>query len=132
MLKTSKRLAASAGVIALAATGLTVGVAASADAATCYGGAVGFKKQALAKTAPTSGWFKTTSRCGDINVKIAQIPNNLLYRNVKVCFENGGCQSTFKRARVNQWTVIATNVKDGTNFRLSFDTPEVVVGQYAS
>jgi hypothetical protein len=132
MLNTPKRLAASAGAVLLAATGLTLGVQASADAATCYGGAVGFKKAQGAKYVPTTGWYKTSSRCSDINVKIARVPANLLARNVKVCFQNGGCQSAYKRAKVNEWTVIATNVKDGTTFRLAFDTASPVVGQYAA
>jgi hypothetical protein len=132
MLKIHKRLAAGAGVALLAATGLTVGVAASADAATCYGGAESFKKQPDAKYAPTSGWYKTTSRCNDINIKIGRYPENLASRNVKVCFQNGGCQSADKRARVDEWTVIATDVKDGTTFRFQFDTNVGVIGHYAA
>jgi hypothetical protein len=133
MLNTPKRLAASAGAVLLAATGLTLGVQASADAATCYGGAEPFKKRPSAKYQPSSGWYKTTSRCNDINIKIGRYPENLVSRNVKVCFENGGCQSAYKRAKVEEWTVIATDVKDGTTFRFQFDTTSTgVIGHWAA
>jgi hypothetical protein len=132
MLNTPKRLAVSAGVVLLAATGLTLGVQASADAATCYGGAVSFKKKPNAKYDPPSGWYKTTSRCNDINIKIGRYPENLLARDVKVCFENGGCQSAYKRAKVDEWTVIATDVKDGTTFRFQFETTSGVIGHWAA
>lgn len=128
----SKRWAATTGAVLLAATGLTVGVGQTASAATCYGGAEPFKRPPQAKYSPTTGWYKTTSRCNDINIKIARIPDNLLARQVRVCFENGGCQSVYKRAKVNEWTVIATDVKDGTTFRFQFETADGVVGHWAA
>ena len=131
MLKTTKRLAASAGVVVLAATGLTLGVSASADAATCYGGAGSFKKANNAKYVPTTGWYKTTSRCSDINIQVAR-EGLLKGRNVKVCFQNGGCQSAYKLARAGEWTVIATDVKDGTTFRFQFETASPAVGRWAA
>jgi hypothetical protein len=93
MLKTPTRLAAGAGAVLLGATGLTLGFNDSASAATCYGGAVKFKKAQGAKYVPTSGWYKTTSRCTDINIWIEPQPN-LKGRSVKVCFEKTGCQPT--------------------------------------
>ncbi|MEU4606969.1 hypothetical protein AB0F43_28640 [Kribbella sp. NPDC023972] len=128
---TSKRLLASAGAVLLAATGLTIGVDQSASAATCYGGAETFKKAEGAKYVPGSGWYKTTSRCNDINIKVAR-EGMSRGRNVRVCFENGGCQSAYKLATVNEWTVIATNVKDGTTFRFQFETAPSAAGAWAA
>jgi len=131
MLKTPKRLAAGAGAALLAATGLTLGVSASADAATCYGGAETFKKPDNAKYAPTSGWYKTTNRCNDINIQVAR-EGLSKGRNVKVCFQNGGCQSAYKLAKANEWTVIATDVKDGTTFRFQFESAKGAAGKWAA
>jgi len=129
-MRTPKRTLASAGAILLAATGLTLGVNASADAATCYGGAATFTKESGLRYAPTDAWFKTTSRCKDINVKLRRDP---VFRGeyVKVCFRNAGCQPSFKYAENDVWTVIATDVKDGTSFRLVFDTDRIVSGHWA-
>jgi hypothetical protein len=128
---TSKRLLASTGVVLLAATGLTIGVDQSASAATCYGGAETFKKATNARYVPSSGWFKTTSRCNDVNIKVAR-EGISRGRMVKVCFENGGCQSAYKLAAANEWTVIATNVKDGTTFRFEFETAPSAAGAWAA
>jgi hypothetical protein len=130
MLRT-KRMLASAGAVLLAATGLTVGVGQTATAATCYGGAESFKKANNAKYVPATGWFRTTSRCNDININVAR-EGTLRGRMVKVCFENGGCQSAYKLATANTWTVIATDVKDGTTFRFQFETAPAAAGLWAA
>ncbi|UUU31394.1 hypothetical protein JIX56_16610 [Streptomyces sp. CA-210063] len=56
---------------------------------------------------------------------------------MKVCFykSNGKlnyCQSTFKLAKKGKWTVIATDVKDGVKFKLSFTTSARAVGKVAA
>lgn len=89
---TSKRLLAGAGVALLVAAGFTVGMSRSADAATCYGGEVAFKKDPLVKAVPASGWFRTSSRCRDINVRIRENPAGLKGRNVMVCFETAAAR----------------------------------------
>lgn len=128
---TTKRLIASMGAVLLATAGLTVGAGQTASAATCYGGAETFKKATNAKYAPTSGWFKTTSRCNDINLMVAR-EGQLKGRNVRVCFENGGCQSAYTLAERDEWTVIATDVKDGTTFRFQFETATAAAGKWAA
>ena len=126
-----KRWAATTGAVLLAATGLTVGVGQTASAATCYGGAESFKKPEHARYAPTSGWFTKTSRCNDINIMLAR-EGQSAGRDVRVCFQNGGCQSAYKVVKFNEWTVIATDVKDGTTFRFQFEIATAAAGKWAA
>lgn len=85
----------------------------SAEASTCYGGQEIFYKP---RGTHYSQYFTTSSKCADINLKVAwDEPNRL----VKVCFVNGGCQSSYKLA-TEDWTEITTNVKDGTKYRFYF------------
>ncbi|MDQ0685808.1 hypothetical protein QF032_004800 [Streptomyces achromogenes] len=104
----------------LASAGVLAG-GTPASAATCYDGATYFSGES--RYHPSSGTYTTTSRCNDINVKIA----NLLitpYRNVKVCFYPSSspsyCQSNYTRVD-SDWTVVATDVRDGTRYRLLFE-----------
>jgi len=129
--KTPKKLLASAGAVLLAGVGLTVGVGGSAGAATCYGGAVKFTKPEKARYAPEDTWFKTTNRCNDINLKLDGA-RSLPGRSVKVCFRGAPCQTGYTYARPGSWTVIATNVKDGTQFKFLFEKSQLATGSYAS
>ncbi|MFJ4776575.1 hypothetical protein [Streptomyces sp. NPDC088762] len=107
---------------ALTATGVTPAVAAertpaATAVASCYGGAVYF--DAVLGAWPRNGkdWAYTTSRCADINVK----PNKGSWASV--CFKATATCNGRTWAAAGQWTVVATNVKDGTGFYLAFQTP---------
>ncbi|WLW52765.1 hypothetical protein [Streptomyces sp. YU58] len=127
MKTTTKRLAAVTGGLVLAAGALTVGTASNAAAATCYGGAT---SETFAMGSDEAehrfGPYTTTSRCNDINLRITSWGNaNPLM--VRVCFypTSGGssCNSwkQFTKSDLNEWRVIATDVKDGTKYRVSMD-----------
>ncbi|WP_415949702.1 hypothetical protein [Streptomyces sp. KLOTTS4A1] len=128
MKTTVKRVAAATGGLVLAAGALTVGTATTAQAATCYGGA-SYKSFALGSDEAEHrfGPYYTSSRCNDINLKITSWGNaSPLY--VRVCFypTSGGsyCNSWkkfYKSSSLNNWRVIATDVRDGTKFRVSMD-----------
>lgn len=86
--------------------------AARSDAAVmaCYDSQKSFTKPSGGQVWPTSGWLTTTSACGDINIKLNTAAD------VRVCFRaTNACNST-KWAEVGKWTVVATNVKDNTQF----------------
>jgi hypothetical protein len=102
---------------------------ATAAAVTCFGGAASFTKPAGVAQAPQGPgvFFRTSSRCRDINIR----PNN--GTSARVCFEATGCQLVRVPAPALQWTVIATNVRDGALFRIDFGNVNVrVTGQYAA
>lgn len=131
MLKNGKqRIAAVIGGLVLGASGLAVTAstvtADSAQAATCYGGAEYFYKRSGVHSIPNgSGWWKTTSRCNDINLKPASWVSS--GRNVKVCFNpssgNVYCQRQYTYVPAGSgWKVIASNVGDGTKYRFQFQT----------
>lgn len=68
---------------------------------------------------PSSGYFKTTSRCQDINLS-----GNPWYdqnvRAIKVCFKTAGCQDRWTNVADSSWYEIATNVKDNTEYYFKF------------
>ncbi|WP_200304117.1 hypothetical protein [Streptomyces adelaidensis] len=123
-----KRLTAVAGGLVLTAGALTVGTATTASAATCKGGAVAKTfNMGQDEAEHRFGPYTTTSRCNDINLRITTWGNaNPLM--VRVCFHpsSGGtsCNSwkEFTRANaLNEWRVIATDVRDGTSYSVSMD-----------
>ena len=85
--------------------------------ATCYGGAV---RSYFA----TGGWggqagpYRTTSRCGDINVRNAS-PFSTQACVIFIDRTNNCNYWTYLPAN-SAWTVVATNVRDGVNFRVRF------------
>ncbi|MEU5655355.1 hypothetical protein ABZ802_07050 [Streptomyces sp. NPDC047737] len=127
MRKTTQRLTAVAGGLAMAAGALTVGAASPAAAATCYGGAVSKTfSMGTDQAEHRFGPYTTTSRCSDINLKFTSWGNaDPLY--VRVCFHpsSGGtsCNSwkEFHSGDLNEWRVIADDVKDGTRYSVSMD-----------
>ncbi|MEU4979315.1 hypothetical protein [Streptomyces sp. NPDC021969] len=127
MKKTAKRLTAVTGGLVMAAGALTVGTASNAQAATCYGGASHQTfNMGTDEAEHRFGPYYTTSRCNDINLKLTSWGNaNPLF--VRVCFypTSGGvsCNSwkEFDKSDLNDWRVIATDVKDGTKYRVSMD-----------
>ncbi len=50
---------------------------------------------------------------------------------VKVCFQRTGCQDHWTLAQPATWTVIASNVKDGTNYRFEFKSTAAFSGSRA-
>lgn len=86
----------------------------STGALACYDGQQYFYKPSPGSTAPPGGQFVTGSSCADINVKLST------GAEVRVCFVNAGCQDDFKWAAADQWTVIATNVRDDVPYVLQF------------
>ncbi|UJW30099.1 hypothetical protein L3Q67_33500 [Saccharothrix sp. AJ9571] len=115
---------------------LTGGQTATADDLTvlsCYGNAKPYSKLFDVRYAPPTfpgAWFTTTANCADINIKTTA------QRRVKVCFlpSGGGvvCQPNWVYTVPNQWTVVATNVQDGTRFGFDFATGGANSGQYAA
>lgn len=127
MRRATKRAAAVAGGLVMAAGGLTVGTASNAAAATCYGGAVSKTwNMGTDQSEHRFGRYTTTSRCNDINVRFTDWGNAGLL-TVRVCFHpsSGGttCNSwkEFTTGDLGKWRVIATDVKDGTEYSVSMD-----------
>ncbi|MER5889453.1 hypothetical protein ABT160_36990 [Streptomyces sp. NPDC001941] len=89
-------------------------------AASCYGGAWSYRKGKGWGVIPTSGndYYRTTSRCTDINVKPDQD------ETLELCYENSAHAITCKnpvRLKAGQWKVLGTDFKDGTAFWFNFD-----------
>ncbi|MBW8705483.1 hypothetical protein MBT84_38355 [Streptomyces sp. MBT84] len=106
---------------ALAAGGLTAATGTSANAApavaaSCYGSAKSFST-ASDNTWPATSYARTTSNCGDINVK----PNAGMW--VQTCFLTTGACNKATWITGGTWGTAATNVLDGTYFYLHFDRP---------
>jgi hypothetical protein len=99
-------------------TDFTSGPNLFAPLATCYGGAVrsffqtgGYGGQA--------GPYRTTTRCRDINVRNA----SAYATEACVIFidKTSKCNYWTYLPANSGWTVVATNVKDGVNFRVRFE-----------
>ncbi|MFJ9733794.1 hypothetical protein ACIRUL_21060 [Streptomyces sp. NPDC101171] len=100
-------------------------------AQSCYGSAKSYSKPAGNRWYPQGGPYLTsTSNCADINIKPGTSTS------VAVCWlpSSGGsyCQSTFKNAPAGQWTVVATDVKDGTHFYFDFGSTAANSGVWAA
>ncbi|MER6270918.1 hypothetical protein [Streptomyces sp900105755] len=124
--KTARLLAAGA----LLAGGVTASAVGSADAAnarsvatvqSCYGSAHTdyFYRRDSGGNAfyPDQGsYLTTTSACGDINI------NPWVSYSFTVCFKATGSCNGWHYAPANQWTVIASQVLDGTKFYVQAKT----------
>jgi hypothetical protein len=80
-----------------------------------------------------SGTYRTTSRCQDVNFSNRSGSGNEAFQAlIRVCFVAAGyCQSSWKYYYTDAghgWMVIASNVKDGTTFRLEFQFYESTFG----
>jgi hypothetical protein len=80
-----------------------------------------------------SGTYTTTNRCQDINFSNrSQSGEQAFQALIRVCFVAAGyCQSSWKyyyQDGNTDWIVIASNVKDGTTFRLEFQFFESTFG----
>jgi hypothetical protein len=78
---------------------------------------------------PDGAWLTTTANCADINVTSA------IGRLIRVCFDPSSgpptCQANYTLV-TSQWTVVATNVANGTKFKLNFKNEYNTTGSYAA
>ncbi len=130
--KAVTRIAAGAFSIAAIGGSLMLAPTAQAAATSCYGSAKSYSKPAGDRWYPANGTGRltTTSNCADINIK----PNQTT--QIAVCFypSSGGsqCQPSFKTAPAGQWTVVATDVRDGTRFIFDFAGTAAKSGVWAA
>ncbi|AOS64659.1 hypothetical protein TL08_19340 [Actinoalloteichus hymeniacidonis] len=117
-----RKFATAAMVVFLMVAG---GVTASADTEstnpqavqTCYGGAV--QVSGSGTRFPSSGYYRTTSRCADINFRYGLGPSFVMAR---VCFRStGACNKYRQIPRGTDWRLVATDVLDGTDFYMQFN-----------
>ncbi|MFD5315710.1 hypothetical protein [Streptomyces sp. NPDC127098] len=133
----TKRAAAVASGLLLTFGGLS-GAATAADADTrgdvgaqaCYDVINSYIKPAGQSYYPYGGPdLGTTSRCNDINI----LPNTSGY--IAVCFKpSSGPQycNGYRWAPAGQWTVVATDVRDGTRFYFAFASSARSTGGWAA
>ncbi|MCI0689000.1 MAG: hypothetical protein L0Y54_17480 [Sporichthyaceae bacterium] len=113
-----------------------VGPVAPAHAGACYDGATAWFANANATIVriPSSGSYRTTWRCADINFTVRQFSDAYFQGLVRVCFVSAGYCNSWKYyngADPNlDWMVIASNVKDGTTFRVEIDFYESSWGNH--
>ncbi|MFD8915959.1 hypothetical protein [Streptomyces sp. NPDC059575] len=132
MTRTRRTAAVLAATTALLAAGATAPAAARPEttATTCYGGAVSLTYRYSA-AAVEFGTYTTTSRCSDINIKLSSSATGFLDACIVFVDHTSLCNhdntySTFGP----QWATVATDVKDGTRFKLrvhAYDTDAQVV-----
>ncbi|MFH9428609.1 hypothetical protein ACH4JZ_10040 [Streptomyces sp. NPDC017615] len=132
MTRTRRTTAVLAATAALLAAGATAPAAARPEkaATTCYGGAKSLTYRYSA-AAVEFGTYTTTSRCGDINIKLSSSATGFLDACIVFVDHTTLCNhdntySTFGP----QWATVATDVKDGTRFKLrvhAYDTDAQVV-----
>ncbi|MBB1242779.1 hypothetical protein GL263_04205 [Streptomyces durbertensis] len=103
-------------------TGRSGGVSA---ASTCRGDAGSYLKEKGIHFYPAGYNLKTTKHCNDIQIK----PKT--DRWVAVCLSKLGCRGS-KLAKAGTWTVLATNVKTGTEYHFFFRSTARSTGSYAA
>ncbi|MBV1944821.1 hypothetical protein [Streptomyces sp. BV129] len=127
--RTAAVLAATTALLAAGATAPAVALPEQA-ATTCYGGAKSLTYR-YSTAAVEFGTYTTTSRCGDINIKLSSSATGFLDACIVFVDHTTLCNhdntySTFGP----QWATVATDVKDGTRFKLrvhAYDTDAQVV-----
>ncbi|MDT0448370.1 hypothetical protein [Streptomyces hesseae] len=136
MLKNSRFLSGISG-LALAAASLmgSASVASAADASpqkseqikSCFDHSHTYYKETGEYL---SGMGTTTSNCANINIK----PKTT--RDVMVCFypknRDPFCQDHYTTAKANEWTSIAFDVLDGSDFRFLFNSSAQSDGWWAA
>ncbi|MCK7621740.1 hypothetical protein MUU72_01115 [Streptomyces sp. RS10V-4] len=102
--------------------------AAPSAATSCYGSAHAYSKPSGSYDYPTgSAYLTTTGNCADINIKTNT------NRYVKVCWlKTGNCQTDYTLTTAGQWTTLATNVLDGTDFFFWFRSDASSTGYWAA
>lgn len=111
---------------ASAASDVSGGAPAAAAAQSCYGGAKNYKTTESGIWPGGGVWSYATTRCADINVK----PTTT--RKVRVCWKRTGTCNAYRTAKAGQWTVAASNVRDGAGFSLDFKGIGVSKGKVAA
>ncbi|MFJ6123514.1 hypothetical protein ACIQKE_00310 [Streptomyces griseoviridis] len=121
-------LAAFTAALAPAAHAVPSRDAAPAVAASCYGSAHSYSKPSGNNDYPTgSSYLTTTSNCTDINIKTNT------NRYVEVCWlSTGTCQSGYTLTTAGEWTTVATNVLNGTDFFFWFRSDASSTGSWAA
>lgn len=119
MIRTRALASALVTVAALLAAGAAPAAAQSAAAATsCYGGAknLNYRYQVGPKD---YGPFTTSSRCGDINMRLTTDNGAFLYACVVFVEHTDRCNhdNTYS-LHGTPWATVATDVRDGTRFVL--------------
>ncbi len=108
----SRRFATAAAGALLATVGpVVVAPSAASAAASCYGGAKSWSSQDFQE--PVGRWT-TTGRCSDINVKTE-------WEGVEACVvfvEHTQRCNRWTYTPPGRWTVVASDVRDGTRFQL--------------
>ncbi|GGN18838.1 hypothetical protein FHR83_004024 [Actinoplanes campanulatus] len=111
-----------------AVVGVQVATSQSASAAACistdnvHSWYVNGSASAGNSKSPT---YTTTANCQDINFALGEVAESGdAVGRVRVCFVGAGyCQSSWKsyNSRTQNRIVVATNVSDGTTFKMEFD-----------
>jgi hypothetical protein len=127
--KFSTRIATAAAML-LAVPAVVIGVTSGqyeAEAASCLDtdNRQQITKAAGSHYAPGGSWLTTTSNCADINLSLGW---GVQDRQVKVCFQSGGCQGSYTVAKSDMWNVIAANVKTGTKYKFYFTSSSPKIG----
>ncbi|MGD1218380.1 MULTISPECIES: hypothetical protein [Streptomyces] len=132
MTRTRRTTAVLAAVTALLTGAATAPALAQSETAatSCYGGAKSLTYHYSAD-AVEFGTYTTSSRCADINIKLSSSATGFLDACIVFVDHTSLCNhddtySTFGP----QWATVATDVKDGTHFRLrvhAYDTDAQVV-----
>ncbi|MEU8152465.1 hypothetical protein AB0B94_02215 [Micromonospora sp. NPDC048986] len=108
------------GALGLAASMIVAPAPSSAAAASCYGGAVGWKTGAFGLSSQaTFGPYYASSRCVDVNLRVTSAPEADVY---SACVRFGSATASCNYQTIvagGSWRVIATNVKDGTKLYVS-------------
>ena len=108
----TRKFGAASLALGLGVLGVVVAQPTAASAATsCYGGA---KSWQLTDYAATIGPYTTTSRCGDINLKVDQ-------GNARACvifIDHTSACNSLKDTFPGEWVVVADDVRDGTRFKV--------------
>ncbi|MEH1012506.1 hypothetical protein V6U90_05205 [Micromonospora sp. CPCC 206060] len=96
---------------------------------TCYGGAVRDYFQ-VGGWGGQSGPYRTTTRCGDINVRNASTYGT--YACVVFIDKTNNCNYWTYLPANSGWRVAATNVRDGVNFVVRFSNSSYQYGSLVS
>lgn len=102
--------------------------AAPTVATSCYGSAHAYSKPSGSNDYPTgSAHLTTTTNCADINIRTNTD------RYVEVCWlKTATCQSQYTLTTAGQWTTVATNVANGTDFFFWFRSDATSTGYWAA
>jgi hypothetical protein len=103
----------------------------AAALAACYDGYVyltAYADSGILTYPSSTGYYTTTSRCGDINFyNQSWQATSEMDASLRVCFvSTGSCDSWkgYDARNPYTWILIATNVKDGTRFRVQMSFAE--------